>query len=84
MFTSPPKYQGLSLQPNSNVTHPLARFSIPQYSSASCLQGLETVLQPTSSDMSPQSSSPLHCSVLGIQRPEGEEIHWMAFTHGLI
>lgn len=51
------------------VTHPLARFSIPQYSSTSCLQGLETLLQPTSSDMSPQSSSPLHCRVLGIQRP---------------
>lgn len=71
MFTSPPEYLGLTLQTNRNVTHPLARFSIPQYSSTCCLQGLETFLQPTSSDMSPQSSSPLHCRVLGIQRPEG-------------
>lgn len=50
--------------------HPLARSSTPQYSSAVHLQGLETFLQPTSSELSPQSSSPLHRSVLGIQRPE--------------
>lgn len=53
--------------------HPLARFSMPQYSSASSLQGGEVALQPTSSDMSPQSSSPLHCRVLGMQRPGSRE-----------
>lgn len=53
------------------AAHPLARFSIPQYSSVSSLQGLEVFPQPTSSDMSPQSSSPLHCRVLGMQRPGG-------------
>lgn len=84
MFTSPPKYLGLTLQANRNVTHPLARFSIPQYSSTSCLQGLETLLQPTSSDMSPQSSSPLHCRVRGIQRPEGNDVGRHSLTHDRI
>lgn len=59
------------MKPSGQVqTHPLARFSIPQNSSASTLQGLEVFLQPASSDISPQSSSPLHCRVLWIQRPE--------------
>lgn len=52
------------ISPENGLTHPLARSSIPQNSSTSCLQGLGTFLQPTSSDMSPQSSSPLHCRVL--------------------
>lgn len=83
MFTypSPREYPGLTLQTNGNVTHPLARFSIPQYSSTSSLQGLEVVLQPASSDMSPQSSSPLHWRVLGIQRPEGGG-KTLAFSNG--
>lgn len=68
----------------SATAHPLARFSIPQYSSASSLQGDEVLLQPTSSDMSPQSSSPLHCRVRWMQRPEREEEErwtaWFKFT----
>lgn len=76
----------LALQTVRNVTHPLARFSIPQYSSTSSLQGLGRLGQPTSSDMSPQSSSPLHCSVLWIQRPDTARgktlngIYWLLFT----
>lgn len=61
------------LKTNRNASHPLARFSIPQYSSASCLQGLGTSLQPISSDMSPQSSSPLHFRVLWTHRPGGQD-----------
>ncbi len=83
MYLIPRKYPGLTLKTNGNVTHPFARFSIPQYSSASSLQGLEVLLQPASSDMSPQSSSPLHWRVLWIQRPDGEEER-LALCSGLL
>lgn len=51
------------LPKSNNITYPLARLSIAQYWSTSCWHFLEILLQLASSDLSPQSLSPLQRSL---------------------